>query len=949
MSYFLEILNSFSKRTGRSLSILERSDSKVNTGPVVFSNNPDAGWATNVRDGREDLISLGFSDQDIAAIEAKAGPNKSGAVAITPQGKSSPVIYAWRMEGQGQTTSQQPQSVPLAQPTQGSQASTAKPQMNALVAELLPIAQSVWDQQFLTNISTKIKPKDWRYPIVSSFLKYALGYKASSPEDIKKMELEEDRLEGLLKPEDLAQEDKQKVFGNFVDKNLTFFGRLARLSVFSVKEGEIELQTTEEETEISKEALEGVAKTWKSIFDFLSDYQGREISDLKQDKEYRARAEYLLSRIKLLNPESKTKGEFTKKYVIYSDDLQWAGVGIDSATVHALMGILKSRLSPARASLQNPEGKVNFDEADVAEESAATKQFGENFEKFVEGYCALSIVSPELAGDVATDVGELLETFKRKCSSLIKMLSVEDIVGESNELLAALKLAEDVKLKLGTEEDQVQAFAILGAFMRRNPVFRNAKGVFRKGGETMAGKRQDFITVYDSKQKAQEASNFSLETYTEITVGDFKKKRNEYKDTYKTFDSLVAGKEDNEVLYLMQPSIKINTKSEEQIKLASQSLKSQQYILNILKAKYQGNKEAYERESAKYLEYLKTLPGASGKVLPSLEDIDASNKVMGSLFKEASGDTDLQRVQEASERVARDLRVLVNIDSFEDGQAVILGNDKEPIKQDNLSKVIDLVTKTINKRLGISIGIDIEDKSFDRSKEVSDLELEKVVSELYGNKAKEVFTELNKHITRIQELKEPKEKKAALRDLLIYTRNVTLKQECDERDAGGKLTEKAKKRREEIAIELISAAHSSKESQSVHSFDLDGNMHVFSHNEPLRVFLSKFLSDSPDVEFNVSKKGYSLFIREQGNELNGSRLSLQYSEGGGGLSSYININEKTKQSFSRKEGKVKLPRKGKNKSLSKEAVEEMIESYLEKQKRFLMKLIEPKISSANFK
>lgn len=915
----------------------------------MFSNNPDAGWATNVRDGREDLISLGFSDQDIATIEAKAGPNKSGAVAITPQGKSSPVIYAWRMEGQGQSGAQQPQAAPLAQPAQGPQAGKPSSQLNPLIAELLPIAQSVWDQKFLTNLSTKIKPADWRYPILSSFLKYALGYQSSSPEDIKKMELEEARLEGLLKPEDLSQEDKQKVFGNFVDKNLSFFGRLARSQVFSVKEGELELQTSEEENEISKEALKGVADTWKNIFDFLSDYQGREIADLKQDKEYRARAEYLLSRIKLLNPNSTTKGEFTKKYVIYSDDLKWAAVGIDSATVHAVMGILKSRLSPARASLQNPEGKVTFDEADVAEESTATKQFGEGFEKFIEGYCALSIVSPELAGGVATNLGQLLENFKRKCSSLVKMLSIEDIVGESNELLAALKLAEDVKLKLGTEEDQIQAFAILGAFIRRNPVFKNAKGVFLKGGETMAGKRQDFVTVYDSKQKAEEASNFSLETYTEITVGEFKKKTNEYKDTYKTFDSLVAGKEDNEVLYLMQPSIKINTKSEDQVKLASQSIKTHQYVLNILKAKYQGDKEAYERESIKYVEYLKTLPAASGKVLPSLEDIEASTKVIGSLYKEASGDTDLQRLSEASERLAKDLRVLVNVDSLEDGQQVILGNDKEPIKQDNLSNAVDLVIQVINKRLGIHIGIDTEDKSFDKSKEVSDLELQKVVDELYGNKAKEIFTELNKHITKIQELTQPKEKKSALRDLLIYVRNVTLKQECEERDSSGRLTEKAKKKREEIAVELISAGYASKESQSIHCFDLDGNIHVFSHNEPLRVFLSKFLSDSSDVELQITNKGYSLFIREQGNELNGSRLSLNYAQDGNAFSSYIKINEKAKQSFSRKEGKVKLPKKDKKKSVTMENIEQIIESYLEKQKRFLMKLIEPKVFSAKFK
>jgi len=957
MRYFYEILDYFNKINNRRL-LLEQGDGRK----VVWSYNSDGGWTTGIttEKAKDKLKQLGYGDTTVPIhhLAAQAGQDSNNKKqVITPNGST---IYVWFTKGEDQPQQDEKNKAPVlndpnspSEPVEN-QPNTSAPQEGA--------PQPVLTQEQQEELQRQQE-------VINSL-----------------QDLDEAAKKTGLTPPEQTQLGQPKV--------MSLVERIKRAAYFTVKK----LLGREDKIEADKARI-GTANTLTRALNFITAEMPDPQKDFEAFQKWQSEARFLYEKIKInghdINPVDR-------KILIESEDGEYTSALGDVAILTDFKNKLEQKFKEAFKTVEDPTGeKIRLKESDRTGQ-ISTKNLGENFE-----VATLSIINMsgflERAKQKCSFMGAAdVQKAKERCSNAKAELNQafeatakimkengldfmklttglnEDIIGKTPEMKSLMELITETAFA-GAKDGVKKLFLGLSYLVNQNPLYKNASIASRMAHVVGLGDKQDVHLFYDSKQKAEEASEYSQHKYVEVTLDEIRNNPDKYyhpSDKEKMKEHLNKLEEEGKsTIFLINPSLKVTAQEGNPKTKVSTAGGIQTLAVTVSVANVGPNGErdnsGHEKELIKNKERLKELQEKQNltteeknelkdiqEKLPALEErtkqnIERGNKfadtieqlsmeVLRNINPNASEEELKEKMREGFKEVAESKKIHLNLLSLE--QISTTTSTGKEIVIDTLDKTKEVLDSKLTE-LGVEIDVKNElIDTFSDQGELNPKKLNSVRKKLNDPKYKELkgiveslFDKFQEPLVSLEEdPNKHKEQVKSRREALLRTvtglENISLASNLENADP-----EIRKKASTRIMADLMVNGAASQKDLAVIDVNLSrGESTIFSHNIPLQRMSEALMNGK--ATFNPTKNGYSITDIDTG-----ATISVIYEElagpGSQSTNCRVDYNEKAKKLGLAKGTYISTKRR-ENASKIYDKKLELLEQIINDQKKLLLKLID---------
>jgi len=951
MDYFsLEILDYFSKKTGKPLRLLEQGEGALKPqGHVVYSTSQGGAFAKPLKGNEQELIQKGFNPSN---VESQAGQGLAQASQI--KSTTGSVIYAWRTgedEGTQEVAPEEPSKIDALE----QQLTASLPQYQVLTPvaiELLGAAFPSFLQTTLAGImADRTKGAEASRNILQTILnEVGLGACIFNVKTLKTVDSElgipKDCVPKNLQARELLKASlldklQQRIFFQAAGaKQRSLADRLATASVIKIDEsGKLDLQSRIDPLQSQQEV--------QKIFEKLMELASKETLDSTDITFIKNKVQYLGGRDKI---------------ILYSEDGRLAVSFGNSGAVGLLSRWLEEKYIQ---SSPDEKGKLQIEGLSVKKlnEESYSSLLGD----LVEDLTNLEIREQRYAGLIAqckTNNPELCAQFQKdyenirlerakvyvKLSSSCKILmelggADKDLIGESEKVeqinsfhdqIKELAANEGINVNDPKELDKIIKTAIqVGTFatvmIQQQKAVKLADWSVVTGQKRGANRKADLALFYFDENKARSASESTGEVFESYDIND-PKLASIFEDdvtdptttSYKEYSELksiasqrCAGKVPC-MVHTIRPSLKTKVGKKGETTLGTTSAENTDDICElIISEKDQGYSDTFNKKYQKNLRKLEqheaqqlretVIQRAESVGIPKNQAIEA-----------------VKKVKEYNAKLLRISQLAAKIDTVTQGG--------KPVTADGAEKVIDMFGD-IRKEIEIDL---------------------KTVESKDATKVKNLLDSARKHAEAITKIKDPEARqkreklmKETLMEATYYLQNARRKKLANERDSNGNLTKRAMEERRAFGMELMVRGGSSKNSTVVIESNFrERTSNTFIHNDVVQAHIEDLMSGKGEIKLLANGFGISADCHDSDGgcwkEGDRATMSITSDFSGGSAGSYVssvNGNSVERRSKKRKQGFEGAVGQRENYNIKLSLIKEM----LEQQKELLLKIISPEV------
>lgn len=939
MDYFsLEILDHFSKKTGKPLRLLEQGQGAPSPDShMVYAYSLDQ-QSKPVQSHLGELVNLGFSRT------LDAGPNQKEAKLNYSSNPEHQPIYVWWTQGEGQPQQAKPKSDQAANlDSTTERLIPLVPMFQTLNAKSLELLKKAMPS-FLTTALGKILSDRSKATIAARRIlepiiaDLGLGECAFNSKTLAKTDPElgipekcvpkEEGARASLKQK-LLEKIQQRIFfeaAGFKQKSLA--DRFANASVIKVDEsGKLDLQSNLDPFQ-SQEIVQNILEQFLK----LAEKDNLDETDLHAVK---TRFQYLENRDKI---------------ILYSADGRTAISLGNSGAVQLLSTWLESRY--VESSGEDKDKNPNFNGFSVKKlnEDSYSSLLGD----LVEDMTNLLIRSSKCkslgldCAKINDELGKVYGEMSVSCKILLELGS-KDLIGSAEkieEIEDFTDIIREIALREGilNPEDPKELNKIVeiakriggytSGMIREQKCVQLADWSVVTGQKRGANRKADLALFYFNEDSAKEASESTKEIYESYDINDPRlafifedgKDDKNYQELKNIAIKNCAGRVPC-MVHTIRPSLKTKVGKKGETTLGTTSARNTDSICALV----------IDNKPEKYADGFNK---EHGKNLRKLE-IEEAQQLRETIIARAdsAGIKEAEAI-EAMKKVRKYNSALVTISTLA-ADVETTTQDGKFVKAEGLKLGIKMF-KQITKDLEISL--DSLDPTEDKG----------AIKEVH-----ELLTAAAKHSGRASKSEDPKTEEKLMRECLLkaayYLQNALRRKKANQRDAGGNFTQEAMKERRALAMELLVRGGAAKNTTSV----LESNFRertssTFIHNDAIQSHMEDLMRGDGDIKLLTDGIAISSDCSENGTGGCGDKkdkatikISSDFSGGSAGsfvtvingnsVERLINTGKGTETKYQKGIQRKRENSNNYNTKLS------LIKEMLEQQKELLLKIISPEL------